>query len=32
MNIVEEDDIEEWFRRKVANTKGFRRGNISPWL
>lgn len=29
MNIVVEDDIEERFRRTVANTKGFRKGNIS---
>jgi hypothetical protein len=29
MNIVVEDDIEEQFRRTVANTKGFRKGNIS---
>ena len=28
MNIVVEDDIEERFRR-MANTKGFRKGNIS---
>jgi hypothetical protein len=29
MNIVIEDDIEERFRRTVANSKGFRKGNIS---
>ena len=29
MNIVVEDDIEERFRRTVANTKGFRKGNTS---
>ena len=29
MNIVVEDDIEERSRRTVANTKGFRIGNIS---
>jgi len=28
-NIVVEDDIKERFRRTVANTKGFRKGNIS---
>jgi hypothetical protein len=29
MNVVVEEDIEERFRRTVANTKGFRKGNIS---
>ena len=29
MNIVVEDDIEERFRRTVANSKGFKKGNIS---
>ena len=29
MNIVVGDDVEERFRKAVANTKGFRKGNIS---
>ena len=29
MNIVVGDDVEERFRKTVANTKGFRKGNIS---
>jgi hypothetical protein len=29
MNIVIENDIEERFRRTVANSKGFKKGNIS---
>jgi len=29
MNIVIKDDIEDRFRRTVAITKGFKKGNIS---
>jgi hypothetical protein len=29
MNIVVQEDIEDRFRRTVANTKGFRKGNMS---
>ncbi|MFZ0513922.1 MAG: hypothetical protein WAM14_20110 [Candidatus Nitrosopolaris sp.] len=29
MNIVIQDEIEERFRKTVANTKGFRKGNLS---
>ena len=29
MSIVVGDDVEERFRKAVANTKGFRKGNIS---
>ena len=32
MNIVVGDDIEERFRKTVANIKGFRKGNISVAL
>lgn len=29
MNIVVQEDIEDRFRRTVANTKGFKKGNMS---
>ena len=29
MNIVVQEDIEDRFRLTVANTKGFRKGNMS---
>jgi hypothetical protein len=29
MNIVVQEDIEDRFRRTVANTKDFRKGNMS---
>jgi hypothetical protein len=32
MNIVIKNAIEDRFRRTVANTKGFRKGNISVAL
>jgi len=32
MNIIIKDDIEDRFRRMVAITKGFKKGNISITL